>query len=172
MVDQTPIADHSAASGRSHARWLPFVINARWGGVALAGMLAVTGVFFAWQSTMLDLGGLGLPGPGFFPLLLALLLGAFSIVIGVGSWRAPATDRPIELGHPHVLITSAALLAVPVLFDPLGAYITLGLLSAVLLVFVARLSLLLSAVSIILGMGACWYLFEVLLGVRLPAGPF
>jgi len=172
MVDQTPIADHSADHMPDRARRLPFTISVRWGGVVLAGALAVTGLVFVWQSTMLDLGGVELPGPGFFPLVLGVLLAAFSIVIGVETWRALATERPVELGHAHVLITAAALLAVPVLFEPLGAYLTLALLSAVLLVFVARLSLWLAAISIALGLAACWYLFEVLLGVRLPAGPF
>jgi len=172
MVEQTPIADHSADRVRERASRLPFAISVRWGGVALAGALAVTGLVFVWQSTMLDLGGVGLPGPGFFPLVLGVLLAVFSLVIGVESWRAPAAERPVELGHPHVLITAAALLAVPVLFEPIGAYLTLALLSAVLLVFVARLSLWLAAIWIALGMAACWYMFEVLLGVRLPAGPF
>jgi hypothetical protein len=71
-----------------------------------------------------------------------------------------------------VLITFAALLAVPLLFELLGAYITLGLMSAVLLLFIARLSLLLAVVSSALGMAACWYVFGELLGVRLPTGLF
>ena len=73
---------------------------------------------------------------------------------------------------PQVLITFAALLAVPLLFEFLGAYITLGLMSAVLLVRIARVSLLLAVVSSAVGMAACWYLFGELLGVRLPTGPF
>jgi hypothetical protein len=64
------------------------------------------------------------------------------------------------------------LLAVPLLFELVGAYITLGLLSAVLLVLIARVSVLLAIVSSAVGMAACWYLFGELLGVRLPTGPF
>lgn len=157
---------------RESARRLPWLFNARRGGVLIAAVLAATGLVFVWQSSMLDLGQIGLPGPGFFPMLLGALLIAFSIMIGIGCWRAPAEGEPVELGHPHVLITMAALLAVPILFEPLGAYVTLGLLSATLLVFIARLSPLRAGISTVLGMAACWYLFQVLLGLRFPMGPF
>jgi hypothetical protein len=42
----------------------------------------------------------------------------------------------------------------------------------VLLVLIARVSVLLAIVSSAVGMAACWYLFGELLGVRLPTGPF
>jgi hypothetical protein len=148
------------------------MVGARHGGLVAAGVLALIGLLFAWQASLLDLGGVGLPGPGFFPLVLALLLVVFSVAIGIGCRRASSEDRQIEFGHPHVLIALAALLAVPLLFEPLGAYITLGLLVVVLLVFIARVSPVLAVVSCVLGMAACWYLFEGLLGVRLPPGPF
>jgi hypothetical protein len=150
----------------------------------MAGALALTGIIFAWQAALLDLGQVGLPGPGFFPLVLALLLAIFSAAIALEGWlssakdgakdraKETAKDEPLEFGHPQVLITFAALLAVPILFEPLGALIALGLLSAVLLVFIARLSPLLAIVWSAVGMAASWYLFEELLGVRLPTGPF
>jgi hypothetical protein len=137
-----------------------------------AGALALTGLLFTWQATLLDLGQIGLPGPGFFPLVLAVLLVVFSVAIAIESRRASSRDEPLEFGHVQVLITFAALLTVPILFELIGAYITLGLMSAVLLVFIARVSLLLAVVSSAVGVAACWYLFGELLGVRLPIGPF
>ena len=38
-------------------------------GIVVAAMLAAAGAFFAWQALLLDLGGIALPGPGFFPLV-------------------------------------------------------------------------------------------------------
>jgi tripartite tricarboxylate transporter TctB family protein len=164
------VPDH--ANTRARTRPLPWIVNARRGGIVIAGLLALTGLVFVWQASLLDLGKIGLPGPGFFPLALGALLVVCSIVIGVGCWRASPEGEPAELGHPHVLIAFAALLMVPVLFDTLGAYLTLGLFTAALLVFVARLSLLLTAVWTVLGMAACWLVFEVLLGLTFPSGPF
>jgi putative tricarboxylic transport membrane protein len=187
MADQAPVTDHASASQGTAVPdpvrpMLPRVIGPRRAGLLAAGVLALTGLLFAWQASLLDLGQIGLPGPGFFPLVLGGLLVFFAGAIAIegrlvssklaSSEVASSKDEPLEFGHAQVLITFAALLAVPLLFELLGAYITLGLMSAVLLVFIARVSLLLAVVSSAVGMAACWYVFGELLGVRLPTGLF
>ena len=153
------------------ARTLPRVISARRGGIAVAASLAATGLVFAWQASLIDLGDLGLPGPGFFPLLLGVIVVLLSAVIAGRLLLAPAEGEPVAFGHRDVLIVLAALLAVPLLFEPLGAYLTLGLFGAVLLVTMARRSIVLAAISAAAAMAACWYFFQVLLGLSLPTGP-
>lgn len=166
MIDKTDVGVRGSA-------WAPpWIIGERRGGLWVAGVLGATGLLFAWQSSKLDLGHVGLPGPGFFPMVLGVLLVMFSIIISVDCWFSSAKGGSVELGHPHVLIAFAALLGVPPLFELLGAYVTLGLLSVALLVFIARLSPLLAGVWTVIGLAACWYLFQVLLGLRLPMGPF
>jgi hypothetical protein len=184
MADQASVTNHASAPqspsphdpaspGQASQRLLlPRVIGARRAGLLAAGALALIGLLFAWQASLMDLGKIGLPGPGFFPLLLGGLLVVFAAAIAIEGRLASFKDEPLEFGHARVLITFAALLAVPLLFELLGAYITLGLMGAVLLVFIARVSLLLAVVSSAVGMAACWYLFGELLGVRLPIGPF
>jgi putative tricarboxylic transport membrane protein len=179
MADPASVTDHASApqdtaapESASQRRLLPRVIGARRAGLLAAGALALIGMIFAWQALLLDLGQIGLPGPGFFPLVLAVLLVVFAAAIAIEGRLASFKDEPLEFGHAQVLITFAALLAVPLLFELVGAYITLGLMSAVLLVFIARVSLLLAVVSSAVGMAACWYLFGELLGVRLPTGLF
>jgi Na+-transporting NADH:ubiquinone oxidoreductase subunit NqrB len=137
-----------------------------------AGLLGTTGLLFAWQASMLDLGDIGLPGAGFFPLVLGSAVLAFAVVIGFEGWRSTASSEPVMVGHRDVLIVFTALLAVPLMFDSLGAYPTLGLFGAALLLFVARLSFFRTVVAIGLGMVACWLFFQVTLGVQLPMGPF
>jgi len=184
MADQASVTDHASAlqntaapEPASQRHLLPRVIGARRGGLLATGALALIGLIFAWQASLLDLGQIGLPGPGFFPLLLGALLVVFAAGIAIegrlgSSKLGSSKDEPLEVGHVQVLITFAALLAVPLLFELLGAYITLGLMSVVLLVFIARVSVLLAIVCSAVGMAACWYLFGELLGVRLPIGPF
>jgi hypothetical protein len=147
-------------------------ISARRGGICLAGVLAVIGLVFAWQASLIDFGDLALPGPGFFPLVLGVLVFALAVVIGVRDWRQVASGETVELGHRDVLIVFAALLAIPLLFEPLGAYATLGLFGAVLLVLIARRSFLIAGLSAVIAMAACWYFFQVALGLQLPSGPF
>jgi hypothetical protein len=173
MTDRASSPQDAAGSKTGSRRpWLPRVIGSRRASLLAAGALALTGLIFAWQASLLDLGHIGLPGPGFFPLVLGGLLVFLSALIAIEGRLVSFKDEPLEFGHPQVLITFAALLAVPLLFELVGAYITLGLLSAVLLVLIARVSALLAIVCSAVGMAACWYLFGELLGVRLPIGPF
>jgi hypothetical protein len=151
---------------------LPYAICIRRGGVAMACVLALVGLLFAWQASLLDLGHVGLPGPGFFPLMLGVSLVALALAIGIEGWREAADGKTVEVGHRDVMIVFAALLAVPVLFELLGAKLTLGLFGAVLLVLIARTRLWLAGLAAVIAMAACWYFFEVLLGLQLPTGPF
>jgi hypothetical protein len=153
------------AAGALHA------ISARRGGIVVAALLAATGLVFAWQASLIDLGDLGLPGPGFFPLLLAIVVVLLSAVIAVRVLFASGEGEPVAFGHRDVLIVLAALIAVPLLFEPLGAYLTLGLFGAVLLVTLARCSIVLAVAASAAAMAACWYFFQVLLGLSLPTGP-
>ena len=68
------------------------------------------------------------------------------------------------------MITAAALLSVPLLFETLGAPVALGLFSIAILVFVGRVAPLVAVAATALGIVACWYFFVVLLGVQLPSG--
>src|SRR5215468_3994509 len=173
MPDRIPMSsDLETRSGVGAGRQQPLLraISARRGGMWVAGVLAATGLLFAWQASLIDFGDFALPGPGFFPLVLAVLVVMLSVVIGVGDWLGAESHETVELGHRDVLIVFAAMLAVPLLFEPLGAYITLGLFGAVLLVLVARSSLVIAVISAVVAMGACWYFFQVALGLQLPVG--
>jgi putative tricarboxylic transport membrane protein len=163
------MGDHSEDGSR---RWhFHLAVSERRGGIIVAGALAAAGALFAWQSSRLDLGNLELPGPGFFPLFLGAVLVAFAAVIGFDCWRSPPGEA-VELGHRDVLIAIAALLVVPLLFEPLGAYITLGLFGTVMLVLIARIRLLPAIAAAGVGMAACWFFFQQLLGLQLPAWPW
>jgi Tripartite tricarboxylate transporter TctB family len=154
------------------ARWLPRTVSVRRGGIVVAAVLAGVGLVFAWQASLLDFGGFELPGPGFFPLVLGILVFAFALLIGIEGLRGVGDGGTVELGHRDVLIVFAALIAVAALFEPLGAYLSLGLFGAVLLVFLARVSVPLAIAAAAVAMVACWYFFQVLLGLQLPRGPF
>ena len=149
---------------------LPRAINARQGSIWIAAALGAAGLVFAWQAVQLDFGSVEMPGPGFIPLILTLLIVALAAIIGVREWRQVDSGETVELGHRDVLIVITAMLFVPALFEPLGAYVTLGLFGAVLLVFVARTSVVIATIAAVVGMVACWYFFQIALGLQLPTG--
>src|SRR5258705_5446309 len=78
---------------------LPRAFCVRRGGIAMACALLAVGLIFVWQASLLDFGGLGLPRPRFFSLLLGAVLGASSAVIGLSCWRESGGKKKGELGH-------------------------------------------------------------------------
>jgi hypothetical protein len=104
--------------------------------------------------------------------LLGILVFAFAVLIAIEGLRGAGEGGTVELGHRDVLIVLAALAAAAALFEPLGAYLSLGLFGAVLLVLLARVSIPLAIGAAAVAMVACWYFFQVLLGLQLPRGPF
>jgi Na+-transporting NADH:ubiquinone oxidoreductase subunit NqrB len=148
------------------------MVPARLGELLIAIALVAAGVLFVWQSAVLPFGEVGLPGPGFFPFVLGILLSVFALTIVVRTVRQRREDPVVYLGHRDILVVFAALVGVGFAFERLGAYATLGLFTAALLLLVARTSLWRGVLGATLGMVAVWVFFKVLLGVQLPAGPF
>lgn len=139
-------------------------------GLGGAIALAAIAVFFIVQATQLSWGSLALPGPGFFPLLLALALLFCSIWIIAETWASKPNGEAHALGHRDVIITMAAMVLVAPLFESLGAYLTLGIFSFALLVLIARLNVFIAALASAVSMVAVWYFFQILLGLQLPKG--
>jgi hypothetical protein len=167
-VTQTP-EPFSETSGPDTSSWS---IPSRQGELCAAAALLLVGVFFVWPSASLKFGSIEQPGPGFFPLVLGVALSALATAIGFARLRQPRDGEMVAFGHRDVLIAFAALIALPVLFERLGAYATLGLFMAALLVLIGRVSPALAIAASAAAMLAVWGFFQVLLGVRLPPGFF
>jgi hypothetical protein len=149
----------------------PFHCCSRRGGLIVAGVLALTGAFFTLESLNLSFGDLALPGPGFLPFAFGLLLIALSVAVFILAFQEPRDAPRVELGHAPVLIAFAALIATSFLFERIGAFLSLGGFTALMLIFVARVRIIPALLSSVLGMLAVWYIFKILLGVQLPVGP-
>lgn len=148
----------------------PLEYCSRRGGLVVSALLTIVGGAFAAQALTLPFGNLDLPGPGFFPFVLGLLLMALSIAIFIQIIRDPAKPPRIALGHGPVLITFLGLGLTAFAFERLGALLSLGVFSAAMLVFVGRVRIVPAVLSSTVGMLAVWYVFKVLLGVQLPLG--
>jgi hypothetical protein len=148
------------------------LVPSRVGELIVAAALFAASAVLAWQSTSLPLGDLGLPGPGFFPLVLGIALGLLALANGMRTARQRGQSEVVHVGHVHIFVVFAALAGVALAFERLGAYATLGLFTATLLRLVARTTPWHAVIGASLGMVAVWVFFKVLLGVQLPAGPF
>jgi hypothetical protein len=158
-------ADEQGAWGRP--------VSARVGEAIVALVLIAVAVFFAWQAVLLPFGRVGLPGPGFFPFALGIVLGLLSLAILVGALLGRMADaKVVFLGHRDVLIVFAALVGVAGAFEQADSYLVLGVFAAVLLLFIARTTPLRVVLGAGLGIVAVWLFFRLALGVRLPASEF
>lgn len=119
----------------------------------------------------------GVPGPGFFPTLLAVTLafcGALLIVVSVvrPAQAFPEFQRPTRSQAQRSLGGWVALMGAAIAVNVLGFLAAMFLLVAVLLLVIERRRSLGTLVTIVLTPLLAYLLFAALLQVRLPAGMF
>jgi hypothetical protein len=134
--------------------------------------LVVIGLVAAVESRAFPLGTLHRPGPAFTPLLLALLLIAFGVALFAMGSRTP---RLADVGwhewrHAAAIFGACALAAWGI--ERLGYRLTMAAVVAFLLLIVERRGW---ALGLALTVAVAWgsfFLFDTLLHVPLPLGPF
>jgi putative tricarboxylic transport membrane protein len=144
----------------------------------------VAGAFFIALSVFAVLEGRGLqfyaegvPGPGFFPTVLAIVLafsGALLIVLSVvkPAEAFPEFERPSRSQAQRSLGVWVALLGAAIALNILGFFIAMFLFVAVLLLVIERRGGVGTIVTIVLTPLLAYLLFGTLLQVRLPTGLF
>lgn len=161
---------------------------------ASAGALALVALFALVQSAGLDVGSVGRPGPGFFPLVLAAALLTVSIALLASAWRAMPHQRfedgttagdttrgETEVAGPGaghgassrrgVLVATLLALAVyVVVFERLGFLLATGGLLAFLFGPIARYRWPVALGAALVVTLAAHVVFDVWLQVRLPRG--
>ena len=134
--------------------------------------LAVFGLFVLWQSRGLPLGSLANPGPAYMPVALATLLALGGVAIAALGREAPPVSslRFHEWRHAIAIFMACAFCALAL--ERLGYRLTILLALLFLLGAVERkhpLAALIFAVGFAAG---TFFLFDTLLRVPLPRGPF
>lgn len=133
--------------------------------------------FVAWQAWGLRYYTRLGPGPGFFPLWLAGLLGLVSLGLIADAFRQPAAALlpagfvPEAGGVVRILSVVAAILAAVFLLQPLGFRITMLLLYLFILLVMGQRNPIAIALIALGGSFGAFQLFHVL-DVRLPVGMF
>ena len=137
-------------------------------GTALVLLAVVT----AWETRRLPLGTLHNPGPGYMPLVLALILGLLGVLValrGGGSLRLGALRWP-EAGHAVAILLGCTFAAVAL--ERVGYRLTVIVLVGLLLgVMERKRPAVVAAVALGLSF-ASFFLFSNLLKVPLPRGPW
>jgi uncharacterized integral membrane protein len=130
--------------------------------------LTLLGLFVVWERRVLPLGTASRPGPGYFPLLLAILLivlGAILIVRGKDAVKIRALSWPEA---PHAVAILGCCLFISLFMETIGYRLTLLLTLGFLFGVIERIKVWLT-LTLTLGfsLGTFW-LFDSLLRVPLP----
>ena len=132
--------------------------------------LVLLGLFVMWETRVLPLGTHTRPGPGYLPLLLAVLLVILGgLLVARGGGAAPL--RTVSWSEaPHALAILACTVFATALLDLLGYRVTMVIVLGFLFGVMERLRpWQVGALTLGLSLGTFW-LFDTLLRVPLPRG--
>ena len=132
--------------------------------------LVLVGLFVAWERRVLPLGSASRPGPGYFPLLLALLLIILGVILIARGKQAKKLRSISWAEAPHALAILGCCIFVSLFMEAIGYRLTLLLTLSFLFGLVERIKPWLTLVlSFSFSLGTLW-LFDSLLRVPLPRG--
>lgn len=134
--------------------------------------LALFALAVIWESRKLPLGTFRVPGPAYMPVLLALLLLIFGVLIALTGGRAEklAAIRWTEWRHAVAILCICIFSTLAL--ERLGYRLTILLVLFFLVKVVEKKGWLLTAIfALALSFGS-FYLFYTLLRVPLPLGPW
>ena len=136
------------------------------------GVLVLLGLFVVEETWRLGypLGTLGNPGPAFAPVVLAVLVFTFGVALVL---KAPSGTALVDWnGWRHALVILVVCTLATLVLDRLGYRLTIGLMLLCLVGGVERQR---PVFAVVFAAGlalATFYLFDTLLRVPLPRGPF
>ena len=136
------------------------------------GPLVLLAVFTLWESRLLPLGSLRNPGPAYMPVALAALLLVFGVLLVIVGGKAGniATVGWSEWRHAVAIFAVCAFAAWAL--ERLGYRATIAVSLGFLIGIVERKGIVFTVVfSLALALGT-FLLFDTLLRVPLPRGPF
>jgi putative tricarboxylic transport membrane protein len=136
-----------------------------------------TSIFVCVESIKSDVGSLHAPGPGFLPFWSAFVLGALSLVLMVKShrgktWKGQLSDMWKGLEWRRVLLVIVSLFLYPLILPFMGYIITTFAFIVFLLCLVKRSKMWIEVASSLAIALVSYFIFFVLLDVRLPKGIF
>ncbi|MGR3249508.1 MAG: tripartite tricarboxylate transporter TctB family protein [Paracoccus sp. (in: a-proteobacteria)] len=139
--------------------------DAAWGGVLALVGLAVA----AWAATHYDFGSLRRMGPGFFPVVLGLILAALGLLVAVPALGRPGTSR--HFAWPETVGVVGALLVFGLLLNRAGLVPTTALTVLIASAVAPRRGIVWRLVLTIAVTALTWVLFIGGLDMPIPVWP-
>ncbi|MGH2356993.1 MAG: tripartite tricarboxylate transporter TctB family protein [Candidatus Limnocylindria bacterium] len=134
--------------------------------------LAIFSLYVLWESRRLPLGSLQNPGPAYMPVVLALFLAAAAAVIALQGGAARRLRGVGWVEWRHALAIFAVCVFAALALERLGYRLTVGLAIVFLVGVVERKPPVLTLAFAVALAASTYFLFDTLLRVQLPRGPF
>lgn len=129
------------------------------------------GIAILWEGRRLAVGTLGIPGPGFFPLLLGVILIILSLLQITSGKKNENEPGPFSVGYfRRVIMVLGALLVYFIFLEYLGFLIVSFFLMAFCFVWVAHQKWYSALLWAFVTIGLAHLLFDILLKSNLPMG--
>jgi putative tricarboxylic transport membrane protein len=133
-------------------------------------LLVLLGLLVVWERRVLPLGTSQHPGPGYAPLLLAILLIILGAILIIGGKGAPPLRSIAWSEAPHAAAILACCIFTTVMMERIGYRLTMFIVLGFLFAVMERMKIWL-VLTLVIGfsLGSFW-LFDSLLRVPLPRG--
>jgi hypothetical protein len=134
------------------------------------GFLILLGLFVVWERRVLPLGTSQNPGPGYFPLILSILLTVFGAVLILRGKGAQVFRTVSWSEAPEALAILGCCAGIVLFMEGIGYRLTMFLVLGLLFGLMERVNIWLTlTLTLGLSFGSFW-LFDTLLRVPLPRG--
>ena len=139
---------------------------------AAGAALVVIGLVTMWESRQYPLGSLHRPGPAYMPVVLALVLIVFGVLLAAmgGAGERLASVQWHEWRHAVAIFAACAFTAWAL--DRLGYRLTIAAVMLFLLGALERKGILVTVLMTVAVAWGSFFLFDTMLRVPLPRGPF
>jgi putative tricarboxylic transport membrane protein len=149
-----------------------FSVPERMGSLIAVLSLFALGALWILEAQRMPPGEFSVPGPGFFPTLLAACLCLATAGLGIQAWRGRTAEPPVQVGHRYIWATLGAILALAFIFERVGFICSMTLFVGFLLRVLSPLRWSLLIPAAIAAAGAAYFFFGTMLGLRLPPTPW
>jgi putative tricarboxylic transport membrane protein len=140
------------------------------GDLIISGILCALGIFVILQARAMPYGEATVPGPGFLPMILGVLLLGVSLILGIKALLYRGNTACVQLGHRSMVSILVALVLLAGLLERAGFLPVMTLFVFLSLKTLSRLKWWMCLLWGLLAAFAAYGFFSLLLGIPLPSG--
>jgi putative tricarboxylic transport membrane protein len=145
-------------------------LDERKGDLVLSGVLCAVGGFVIAEARAMPYADATVPGPGFLPMILGVMLCGVSLALMVKALLRRGRSSALQLGHVSMIPILLGLILLAALMERAGFVPMVGLFVFMSLVTLSSLRWWISLLWSVFAASAAYGFFHLVLGIPLPHG--